>query len=237
MGLPNNSAYTKGSVSFGQFEADPAVLEAASRLYTRRVAYRFVKRAFDIVFSLLVLVFLSPLFLAVALAIKLDDPAGPVLFRQERVGRDGKRFRMYKFRSMVVGAEDELAGLVAMNEKSGPVFKMRDDPRVTGVGKVLRRFSLDELPQFVNVLKGDMSVVGPRPALPREVACYTPWQAQRLLVTPGLTCYWQTCPGRDDVDFDDWVAMDLAYVKQCSIWVDLKLIAKTVGVVCTAQGS
>lgn len=237
MGLPNSPVYAKGSAHFAQCEAGPFVLEAASILYAHRRAYLTCKRTFDILFSLLVLVFLSPLFFAIALAIKLDDPAGPVLFCQERVGKDGRRFCMYKFRSMVVGAEEELAGLVDMNEKAGPVFKMRDDPRVTRIGRVLRRHSLDELPQFVNVLKGDMSVVGPRPALPREVVDYTPWQAQRLFVTPGLTCYWQASRHRDEIPFDEWVAMDLAYIERCSVLVDLKLIAKTVGAVLTAQGS
>ena len=155
-----------------------------------RYAYRFVKRAFDVVFSLLVFVVFCWLFAIIALLIKLDDPKGPVFFRQERVGKDGRTFYMYKFRSMCVDAEEKLAELKVLNEKTGPVFKMRDDPRVTHVGKWLRKLSLDELPQFVNVLLGDMSVVGPRPALPVEAATYDAYQAQRLLVKPGLTCYW-----------------------------------------------
>ena len=156
---------------------DAETLEAARRLREGRLGYRAFKRAFDVAFSACVLVCLSWLFLVIALAVKLDDPAGPVLFRQRRVGRAGgdgepSTFDMYKFRSMVPDAESRLAELKAMNEKTGPVFKMRDDPRVTRVGRVLRKTSLDELPQFINVLKGDISVVGPRPALPKEVATY-----------------------------------------------------------------
>ena len=202
-----------------------------------RYAYRFVKRTFDVVFSLLVFVVFSWLFAIIALLIKLDDPKGPVLFRQERVGKDGRTFYMYKFRSMCVDAEEKLAELKALNEKTGPVFKMRDDPRVTPVGKWLRKLSLDELPQFANVLLGDMSVVGPRPALPAEAATYDAYQAQRLLVKPGLTCYWQAHRNRDAVTFDEWVDLDLLYIEKCSVWNDLKLVIQTIGVVLTAQGN
>ena len=201
-----------------------------------RYAYRFVKRAFDMVFSLLVFVVFCWLFAIIALLIKLDDPKGPVFFRQERVGKNGRTFYMYKFRSMCVDAEEKLAELKVLNEKTGPVFKMRDDPRVTHVGKWLRKLSLDELPQFVNVLFGDMSVVGPRPALPVEAATYDAYQAQRLLVKPGLTCYWQAHRNRDAVTFDEWVDLDLLYIEKCSVWNDLKLVIQTIGVVLTAQG-
>ena len=202
-----------------------------------RYAYRFAKRAFDVVFSLLVFVVFCWLFAIIALLIKLDDPKGPVFFRQERVGKNGRTFYMYKFRSMCVDAEEKLAELKVLNEKTGPVFKMRDDPRVTHVGKWLRKLSLDELPQFVNVLLGDMSVVGPRPALPVEAATYDAYQAQRLLVKPGLTCYWQAHRNRDAVTFDEWVDLDLLYIEKCSVWNDLKLVIQTVGVVLTAQGN
>ena len=202
-----------------------------------RHAYRFVKRAFDVVFSLLVFVVFCWLFAIIALLIKLDDPKGPVFFRQERVGKGGRTFYMYKFRSMCVDAEEKLAELKVLNEKTGPVFKMHDDPRVTHVGKWLRKLSLDELPQFVNVLLGDMSVVGPRPALPAEAATYDAYQAQRLLVKPGLTCYWQAHRNRDAVTFDEWVDLDLLYIEKCGVWCDLKLIIQTIGVVLTAQGS
>ena len=215
---------------------DPAATAAAERLRTR-YAYRFAKRLFDVLFSAAVLVCLSWLFLIVATAIKLDDPEGPVFFRQERVGKDGRHFRMWKFRSMCADAEDRLAALQADNEKDGPVFKIADDPRITRVGRFIRKTSIDELPQFINVLMGDMSVVGPRPALPSEVAQYGPRARQRLLVKQGLTCYWQTRRNRDSIGFDEWVDLDLLYVKQCSVWSDVKLIIQTIGVVLTAQGS
>ena len=202
-----------------------------------RVTYRFVKRAFDIAFSVAVLVAFCWLFVIIAIIIKVDDPKGPVFFRQERVGKDGKTFQMLKFRSMCVDAEERLADLKELNEKTGPVFKIAEDPRITRVGKWLRKLSLDELPQFVNVLRSDMSTVGPRPALPAEVATYDDYQRQRLLVKPGLTCYWQTRRNRDSITFDEWVDLDLLYIKKCSVWSDLKLIVQTVGVVLTAQGS
>lgn len=250
--LPNGMRIIRGSGShaakpvtlqpseakdMGSLEPDVEVAEAAERLRTGRLAYRFFKRAFDIVFSALVLILLSWLFLIVAIAIKVDDPKGPVFFGQERVGKDGKRFRMWKFRSMVADAEARLDELQAKNEKTGPVFKMKDDPRVTRVGHFIRKTSIDELPQFLNVFIGDMSVVGPRPALPKEVATYTLRQEQRLLVKPGMSCYWQTRRNRDAISFDEWVELDLLYIKKCSAWTDLKLIIQTVGVVLTAQGS
>lgn len=221
----------------GSREPDLNVDEAAEELHAGRLGYRFIKRAFDIVFSVLMLVLLCWLFLIVAMAIKIDDPEGPVFFGQERVGKDGKRFRMWKFRSMVCDAEAKLDALQAQNEKTGPVFKMKDDPRVTRVGRFIRKISIDELPQFLNVLSGDMSVVGPRPALPKEAATYTPRQNQRLLVKPGMTCYWQTRRNRDAITFDEWVELDLLYIKKCSAWSDFKLVIQTVGVVLTAQGS
>ena len=216
---------------------DAETAEAAERLRNGRWGYRMAKRAFDIVFSIVVLVGLSWLYLIIAIAIKLDDPKGPVIFAQTRVGKDGREFRMYKFRSMVADAEARLAELLARNEKTGPVFKLHDDPRVTRVGRVLRKVSLDELPQFVNVLKGDPSVVGPRPALPKEVAEYTPKQRQRLLAKQGLTCFWQVQPNRDDITFDEWVELDLRYIRECGVATDLKLIVQTVGCVLTAQGN
>ncbi len=221
----------------GEFDPDAATAAAAARLCEGRYAYRFVKRAFDIVFSGLVLIAFSWLFLLTAIAIKIDDPSGPVFFGQHRIGRDGKRFRMWKFRSMCADAEERLAELQAKNEKDGPVFKMADDPRITRVGHLIRKTSIDELPQFLNVFKGDMTVVGPRPALPKEVEEYTPRQEQRLLVKPGMTCFWQTRRNRDAISFDEWVELDLLYIKKCSAWTDFKLVIQTVGVVLTAQGS
>lgn len=214
---------------------DAEATRAAERL-EGRVGYRFVKRAFDVVFSLFVFALLWWLFLIVAVAIKLDSP-GPVLFNQERVGKDGRTFKMYKFRSMFTDAEDRLESLQSLNEKDGPVFKIKHDPRVTRVGRFIRKTSLDELPQFLNVFLGNMSIVGPRPALPREVCQYTPYERQRLLIKPGITCYWQTRRNRDDIGFDEWVALDLLYIKQCSFWSDFKLIIQTIGVVLTAQGN
>lgn len=216
---------------------DEETLRAAEKLCTGRIAYRVAKRSFDIVFSLFILVFFCWLYVAIAIAVKVDDPKGSVLFKQTRVTKDGREFEMYKFRSMCTDAEEKLAELKTLNEKTGPVFKMRDDPRVTRVGHWLRKLSLDELPQFVNVLKGDISVVGPRPALPSEVATYTPRQRQRLLTKAGITCYWQTRRDRDSIAFDEWVDLDLLYIRQCSVWADFKLIVQTVGCVLTAQGS
>lgn len=188
------------------------------------------------------LVVFAWLYVLVAILIKLDDPRAPVFFTQEREGRmsiDGRRsqFTMYKFRTMCVDAEERLAELQSRNEKTGPVFKIKEDPRITRVGKWLRKLSLDELPQFFNVLLGDISIVGPRPALPREVAHYSSRQKQRLLLKPGITCYWQTRKDRDAITFDEWVNLDLLYVKKAGMWTDAKLVIQTVGVVLTAQGS
>lgn len=199
--------------------------------------YRLAKRSFDVLFSLEVIIIFSWLFLLVALAIKMDDPTGPVFFRQERVGKDGKRFHMWKFRSMYADAEERLDELMQYNEKDGPVFKMKDDPRVTRVGHFIRRTSLDELPQFFNVLRGEMSVVGPRPALPSEVAQYNDFQAQRLSCEAGITSYWQVQKNRDSLSFAEWVYLDLLYVRTRSFVTDLKIIARTAGAVLTAQGS
>ena len=199
--------------------------------------YLINKRIFDIVFSLAVLILLSPVYLILALLIVLDDPhAGPI-YAQTRVGKDGKPFRFYKFRTMVKDADRMLDSLLDLNEKrDGPAFKIKDDPRITRMGRFLRKTSLDELPQFFNVLKGDMSVVGPRPPLPHEVAQYSPYHMQRLSVTPGLTCYWQTRKNRDAIQFEDWVEMDLQYIRERSYLLDLKLILLTVKVVTTGQG-
>mgnify|MGYP003249724870 FL=1 len=232
----NDSTMMEATYGTSCFEEDEAVNEAAERLKTRYV-YRFLKRLFDIAFSLFILIAFSWLFLIIAIAIKVDDPKGPVFFKQKRVAKDGREFQMYKFRSMCVDAESRLGELKSLNEKTGPVFKMSNDPRVTRVGHWLRKLSLDELPQFVNVLKNDLAVVGPRPALPAEVATYTLRQRQRLLVKPGITCYWQTRRNRDSITFDEWVELDLLYIRKCSLWTDFKLIVQTVGCVLTAQGS
>ncbi|WP_251197532.1 sugar transferase [Anaerotardibacter muris] len=203
----------------------------------KKKLYFALKRVADIAFSVIFFILFWWLYVLVAILVKIDDPKGPVLFKQTRIGKDGKPFKMYKFRSMCVDAEQRLGELKDLNEKTGPVFKIADDPRITKVGRWLRKLSLDELPQFFNVLKGDISIVGPRPALPNEVATYTPYQRQRLAVKPGITCYWQTRRNRDSITFEEWVDLDLLYIKNCNVWADIKLIIQTVGVVMTAQGS
>lgn len=210
-------------------------LDRNEQLHTKR-GYWLLRRAQDIFFSALALVLLFPVMLALALVIYLDDPNGSPVFSQLRCGRDGKLFKMYKFRSMYMDAEERLGEILQDNEMDGPAFKMKDDPRITRVGRVIRKISLDELPQLINVLKGDMSIVGPRPALPREVELYTEEQKQRMYVTPGLTCYWQVQPRRNDISFDDWMALDLQYIQERSFWVDWKIIFKTVWVVIRKEG-
>ena len=190
--------------------------------------YWVLRRAQDIVFSLLALILLAPLALLISLAIVLDSPGDGAIFRQRRVGRDGKLFWLYKFRTMCPDAEEQLNELLSQNQMDGPVFKIKGDPRITRVGRLLRKTSLDELPQLLNVLQGDMSIVGPRPALPREVELYSDYQRQRLYVTPGLSCYWQIAPHRNEMSFDEWVALDLKYIQERSFWVDWKIIFLTV---------
>lgn len=207
-----------------------------SQTLKTRHGYRWLKRFQDIIFSLIAIIVLSPVMIITSIAIFIDDPKGIPVFSQVRVGRDGKKFKMYKFRSMVVDAEDRLEELLKNNEMDGPAFKITDDPRITRVGKFIRKTSIDELPQLFNILKGDMSIVGPRPALPREVKQYTVYQTQRLFITPGLTCYWQIQPNRNDISFDEWVEMDLQYIRERSFLVDWKIIFKTVITVFTTQG-
>ena len=190
--------------------------------------YWVLRRAQDIVFSLLALILLAPLALLISLAIVLDSPGDGAIFRQRRVGRGGKLFWLYKFRTMCPDAEEQLNELLSQNQMDGPVFKIKGDPRITRVGRFLRKTSLDELPQLLNVLQGDMSIVGPRPALPREVELYSDYQRQRLYVTPGLSCYWQIAPHRNEMSFDEWVALDLKYIQERSFWVDWKIIFLTV---------
>lgn len=198
--------------------------------------YLAAKRCFDVVMSFLALILLSPLFLVLAVIIFVDDPHGSSIFSQIRVGKDGRLFRFYKFRSMIVNAEDMLEQLQDQNEMEGPAFKIKDDPRITRIGKFIRKTSLDELPQLVNVLKGELSLVGPRPPLPREVEQYTPKQMKRLTVKPGLTCYWQTQPHRNSLSFDQWLALDLQYINERSALVDLKILFATVKVVFHGDG-
>ncbi|WP_308462451.1 sugar transferase [Clostridium weizhouense] len=189
------------------------------------VGYCFLKRTIDIVCSLLGLIVLSPLLLIVAACIKLESK-GPIIFKQKRVGINGIIFDMYKFRSMVVNAEELKKKLRDRNEMSGPMFKMKNDPRVTKIGKFIRKTSIDELPQLLNVLKGEMSLVGPRPSLENEVVHFEDWMKKRFYVKPGLTCYWQVS-GRNDIGFKEWMALDVKYVEERSTLIDIKLIFKT----------
>ena len=187
--------------------------------------YLIAKRITDIVCSLAGLIVLSPILLIIAIAIKMDSK-GPIFFKQDRVGKDVRIFSMYKFRSMVVNAEELKKSLEKENEMSGPMFKIKKDPRITRVGRFIRKTSIDELPQLINVLKGDMSLVGPRPSLPKEVEAFEPWMKERLTVLPGLTCIWQVS-GRNNIPFKEWMELDIKYVRERSYLLDLKLIFKT----------
>ena len=203
---------------------------------TEKPIYEFLKRVMDIVCSGLALVVLSPVLLIIALAVRSDG--GPAFYTQQRVGKGGKTFRIYKFRSMCMNADspEMLAKLAALNEMDGPAFKIKNDPRITKVGRFIRRTSLDELPQLINIFVGDMTIVGPRPPLVSEVAQYTDYQRQRLLVKQGLTCYWQ-CSGRNNINFEEWVELDLKYIRERSLWTDIKIILKTVPAVLSGDGA
>jgi exopolysaccharide biosynthesis polyprenyl glycosylphosphotransferase len=196
---------------------------------------RFLKRAVDVIFSLSVLILTAPLMALIALVVKMDSP-GPVLFRQNRVGQGGRPFTLYKFRSMTIGAEDQKDLLRDLNEADGPIFKMKDDPRVTRVGRWLRRFSLDELSQFYNVLRGDMSIIGPRPPLPEEVAEYQPWHMRRLDIAPGITGMWQVS-GRSELPFDEMALLDIYYVEHWSPALDLKILLRTIPTILFGDGA
>ena len=201
-----------------------------------RSRYWFFRRTQDIVLALIGLIVLSPVFLILTVMILIDSPGASPIFSQVRVGRDGKEFVFYKFRSMKPNAESELDDLLKFNEMKGPAFKIKKDPRITRIGRIIRKTSLDELPQLINILKGDMSIVGPRPAIPREVEQYNDYQKQRLLVSPGLTCYWQIQPHRNDMTFDEWMELDLKYIKERSFLVDWKIIMGTFKAVIHMEG-
>lgn len=194
------------------------------------------KRVFDFVACSLAMILLCWLYLICAILVKVSDPKGPVIFKQVRVGKNGKHFTMYKFRTMYTDAEERKKELEKLNESDGPTFKMKNDPRVFPMGRFLRKFSLDELPQLWNVVKGEMAIVGPRPPIPSEVATYEPWHYMRLAVTPGLTCFWQVS-GRSNVNFEEWMRLDNRYVKEDSIKTDLTLIAKTFKAVFRGEGA
>ena len=215
--------------------AGDATVGTAWRLRRQFVYEAVLKRAIDVLLATVGLVATIPIWIAICAAIRLESPGSPI-FAQERVGRRGRQFRFYKFRSMYVDAESRLHEVLVHNETDGPVFKIRQDPRITGVGAFLRRTSLDELPQLLNVLKGDMSLVGPRPPLPREVDQYRPGDLVRLQVKPGLTCLWQVS-GRSNVGFDQWMELDRQYVRQMSLWLDLSILARTVGAVLSMRGA
>jgi lipopolysaccharide/colanic/teichoic acid biosynthesis glycosyltransferase len=205
-------------------------------LIKEQKAYLLFKRVFDILCAIIGLLILSVLFFIIGLLIKLEDKQGSVFFKQTRIGKDGKPFEMYKFRSMVSNAEDLKASLMDKNEATGPVFKIKDDPRVTRIGKFIRKTSIDELPQLINVLKGEMSLVGPRPSLPQEVAAYTSYERQRLKIVPGITCYWQV-GGRSNLSFMEWVELDLKYIRERNLFIDFKLIIKTFFVLFGSKGA
>jgi exopolysaccharide biosynthesis polyprenyl glycosylphosphotransferase len=199
-------------------------------------ALMFIRRILDVVLAALILVIFGPLLmLPTAILIKLTSP-GPILFKQKRCGLSGRQFEMYKFRSMVDNAEQLRVELEPLNEMDGPVFKVSRDPRITTIGRIIRRRSIDELPQLFNVLRGDMSLVGPRPPLPQEVARYERWQRRRLSMKPGMTCLWQIS-GRNEVSFDDWMKLDLTYIDNWSLLLDLKILLKTVPVVLLGRGA
>ena len=191
--------------------AEHTYINREEQLHSKRIYWR-VKRTQDVILSFLALLFFAIPMLIIAVIIVIDDPGGSPFFSQTRCGKDGKEFKFWKFRSMCVDAESKLEALLKDNEMDGPAFKLAHDPRITRFGRILRKTSLDELPQLWNVLKGDMSIVGPRPCLPREMAQYNEYQKQRVYVTPGLTCYWQIQPNRHDISFDEWVELDIKYI-------------------------
>lgn len=197
--------------------------------------YKFLKRLFDILLSGMALICLSPVFLITAIAIKIED-GGPAFFIQSRAGKDMKPFKMYKFRSMYVNADVKLAELLKDNEQTGHAFKIKNDPRITKVGRFIRKVSIDELPQLINIIKGDMSIVGPRPILPWQMEECNEYEKQRLIVQPGLTCYWQI-GGRANIKWDEWVELDLNYIADMGLWTDLKIIVKTIPAVFDSEGA
>lgn len=202
----------------------------------KKPVYNFFKRCFDIVGSALgILVLAIPLLIVTAIVL-IDSPGAAPIYVQERIGKHGRSFKLYKFRSMIPNAEDMLDSLLKQNEMEGPAFKMKDDPRITRFGRFIRMTGIDELPQLWNVLKGDMSLVGPRPPLPREVALYTDYQRKRLAVTPGITCYWQIQPQRNSLTFDEWLEWDIKYIADRSFATDIKILFKTIGAVCGMEG-
>lgn len=224
-----------GFAALGMKSQPQAESAFAARIPGVRVTYAFWKRILDIVGSALLMLLLSPILIVIAVFVKLTSP-GPMIYQQQRVGKGGRLFPFFKFRSMYKDADKRLEELMGANEKQGPIFKIKHDPRITPIGRILRKYSLDELPQLFNVLKGDMSLVGPRPPIPREVEQYDDTAFQRLSVPPGITCLWQIC-GRSDTSFDEWMALDALYVQQMSFWLDLKILMKTPTAVIRGDGA
>ncbi len=220
-------------------KADTAVVRRSEDMHevyaNKSRAYIAAKRVCDCLLSALALVGLSPVFLITAICIKLED-GGPVFFSQPRMGKDMKPFTFYKFRSMYVNADKKLKDLLKENEQTGHAFKIKNDPRITKVGRFIRKYSIDELPQLVNIIKGDMSIVGPRPILDWQMLECDAYEQQRQIVRPGLTCYWQIM-GRSDIEWDQWVELDLDYIRDMSLWTDIKMIVKTVPAVFGSEGS
>ncbi len=216
--------------------ADITYITTYKDVYNQKsLAYKFVKRAFDIVASSFALIVLSPLLILTALAIVIED-GGPVFFTQQRAGKNLKPFKIYKFRSMYRDAEAQFAKMQEQNEQTGHAFKIKDDPRVTKVGKFIRKYSIDELPQLLNIIKGDMSIVGPRPILQKQMEECNPYEKQRLIVRPGLTCYWQV-GGRANIKWEEWVELDLRYIRDMNAWEDIKLIFRTIPAVFDSDGA
>ena len=212
--------------------------DATSQICTvkKKPVYAFFKRLIDIVFSILGILILLVPFLIISLIIIIDSPGASPIFVQKRIGKGGKEFKFYKFRTMIPHAEEKLPEILAQNEMDGPVFKIKDDPRITRFGRIIRKTSIDEFPQLWNVLKGDMSFVGPRPPLPREVEQYTEEQRVRIAIKPGITCYWQVQPKRNSLSFEEWLALDIKYIEERSFLTDIKIFFKTFGAVFGLEG-
>ncbi len=219
----------------GTAEASTSDIAADIKVNNKK-SYLFFKRCFDILCAAFGLTLLFLPLLVIALIIVIDSPGASPIYSQQRVGKNGRHFKFYKFRSMIPNADKMLDSLLEKNEMEGPAFKMKDDPRITRFGKFIRRTSIDELPQLWNVLIGNMSMVGPRPPLPREVALYNDAQMKRLSVQPGITCYWQVQPSRNSLSFDEWLGWDMKYIAERSMKTDIVILLKTVGVVFGLEG-
>lgn len=222
------------NMKVNEFIDRPTYFES-TRITPKICRYAFFKRVFDIVVTILLLIVLFPLFLLIALIVRLSSP-GPIIYRSERIGLCGKPFQFPKFRSMYVDSDKKLQQLLSENEKDGPIFKIKNDPRITPVGRFLRKYSLDELPQLISVLRGEMSLVGPRPPIRREVEQYDEVAMRRLTVKPGITCYWQVM-GRSDLTFDEWMELDNRYINEMSFLVDLSIVLRTPGAVVRGRGA